>query len=515
MDNARATRWLQTPMGRTIVAQIEADPGLPQSSSTISSWQVPFHPDVGRIQSEALPQFSDYIIIGSGVAGCGVVKSLLENSSPAQSSVTVLEARGLCSGATGRNGGQLVKPYPSRFVQLAQDFGIEVAVKVFRLANHTLEEMHKLADSYDDQLREDAAARRVTKMVAFMDQRSWIQGQKDAKFYEEHMPEERGLFKFLTKEQMKKEWNVKGAYGGLSFPSGVCWPYRLITGVFKRLQDQFPDRLNIETNTPVTTILYDDKTDAKYPYIITTPRGIVKAAHVIHCTNGHTGHLLPRLRGKIFPMREAMSAQHVGDKMPDMSDQMSWTFLEEPKFDSKTGMIRIGWVYGLQNRNNGGFWIGGEDRRPEEMIASDDSVISIQGKVDLETKLTQVFSHNWVPKQPRIQGIWTGIMASTGDTLPFVGNLPASVTGRPGKGEWIAGGWNQYGMTNGLTCGEALGRMVLGLKVPEIIPREYLITEERLGNKKFATEASALDYLQWTTVGATIEKEDASGVSRL
>ncbi|KAL2670017.1 hypothetical protein Neosp_014896 [[Neocosmospora] mangrovei] len=314
MDNARATRWLQTPMGRTITAQIEADPGLPQSNSTISSWQVPFHPDVGRIQSEALPQFSDYIVIGSGVAGCGVVKSLLENSSPAQSSITVLEARGLCSGATGRNGGQLVKPYPSRFVQLTQDFGIDVAVKVFRLANYTLEEMHKLANSYDDQLREDAAARRVTKMVAFMDQESWIQGQKDAKFYEEHIPEERGLFKFFTKEQMEKEWNVKGSYGGLSFPSGVCWPYRLITGVFKRLQDQFPDRLNIETNTPVTTILYDEKTDSKYPYIITTPRGIVKATNVIHCTNGHTGHLLPRLRGKIFPIREAMSAQDVGDK---------------------------------------------------------------------------------------------------------------------------------------------------------------------------------------------------------
>lgn len=219
MTSPRATRWLQTPVGRTIVAQIEADPGLPQSSSTISSWQVPFHPDVGRIQSEALPQFSDYVVIGSGVAGCGVVKSLLENSSSAKSSVTVLEARGLCSGATGRNGGQLVKPYPSRFVQLTQDFGIDVAAKVFRLANYTLEEMHKLANSYDGQLREDAAARRVTKMVAFMDQESWIQGQKDAKFYEEHMPEERGLFKFFTKEQMEKVKSLKnGRYACLCAP---------------------------------------------------------------------------------------------------------------------------------------------------------------------------------------------------------------------------------------------------------------------------------------------------------
>ena len=172
MSPLGAKEWLDSGLGRTILAQMNSDPGLPQTKCTISSWQVPHHADVGHIQSRALPETSDYVVIGSGIAGCGVAKALLHQA-PASTTVTVVEARGLCSGATGRNGGSLVKPYPSRFVQLSQDFGVDLAIKVARLANHTLEEVHKLADSYDEELRVEAAARRLTKITAFMDQESW------------------------------------------------------------------------------------------------------------------------------------------------------------------------------------------------------------------------------------------------------------------------------------------------------------------------------------------------------
>ncbi|KAL2205218.1 DAO-domain-containing protein, partial [Sarocladium strictum] len=429
-----------------ILAQMNSDPGLPQTGCTISSWQVPHHADVGHIQSRALPETSDYVVIGSGIAGCGVTKALLHQA-PSSTTVTVVEARGLCSGATGRNGGSLVKPYPSRFVQLSQDFGIDLAIKVARLANHTLEEVHKLADSYDEELRVEAAARRLTKITAFMDQESWDQARKDAEFYERHLPEEKGLYQYITGEELESKWNVKGACGGIVFASGVCWPYRLVTGVFKRLRQEYPSRLALETHTPVTTILHDETSNSKYPYMVVTPRGIIRAATVVHCTNGHTGHLLPRLRGKVYPMREAMSSQDAGSRMPDLHDKIAWSFLETPKYNPKTGVSRLGWVYGLQNKPAGQFWIGGEDRRPEELISADDSIISPQGRVDLETMLTQVFTEKWMPEKPKILGMWTGIVALTGDTLPFVGRLPSSLTARSGNGEWIAGGWNQYGMS--------------------------------------------------------------------
>jgi glycine/D-amino acid oxidase-like deaminating enzyme len=204
-------------------------------------------------------------------------------------------------------------------------------------------------------------------------------------------------------------------------------------------------------------------------------------------------------------MREAMSSQDAGSRMPDLHDKIAWSFLETPKYNPKTGVSRLGWVYGLQNKPAGQFWIGGEDRRPEELISADDSIISPQGRVDLETMLTQVFTEKWIPEKPKILGMWTGIVALTGDTLPFVGRLPSSLTARSGNGEWIAGGWNQYGMSNGLTCGNALARMILGKEIPEWFPKEYLITEERLRDEKFTTEASAVEYLKWTGLDAVVD----------
>lgn len=196
-------QWLDSALGRTVAAQIKGDPGIPQPEPLTSSWQVPSHRIVGHIRSETLPQTTDYLVIGTGVAGCGVVKSLLGHPGSGSATVTVLDARGVCSGATGRNGGQLVRPYPARFAQLMEDFGPETAIKVLRLANRTLEEMHKLAASYDDELRVLANARRVTKMAVYMDDKSWASAQEDMKLYEDNLPEERGKCKTITKEELE------------------------------------------------------------------------------------------------------------------------------------------------------------------------------------------------------------------------------------------------------------------------------------------------------------------------
>lgn len=194
-----------------------------------------------------------------------------------------------------------------------------------------------------------------------------------------------------------------------------------------------------------------------------------------------------------------MSAQDPGENFPDYADKISWTFLEEPSHNQKAGTVRLGWVYGLQNRSPGcEVWIGGEDRRPEEIISPDDSVISVQGREDLENVLPHYFNDTWVSQPPKIKGMWTGIVALTGDTLPLVGNLPASATGRKGTGEWIAAGWNQYGMTNGLTGGAALAGMMFREKPPAWFPEQYLPTEERLSDKKMLPQHSTISFMDWT-----------------
>ncbi|OAL18771.1 hypothetical protein AYO20_11705 [Fonsecaea nubica] len=501
--------WLKTPVGSNLLAQISADPGLPQPKPTVSSWQLPPHPEVAKIHSKELPRVTDYLIIGSGIAGCGVAKTLLEHPSSGSAIVTVLDARGLCSGATGRNGGQLVKPYALRFAQVAESFGVEMATKVARMALHTLEEMHKLANSYDEDLKKEANARRVTKRIVYMDEASWNRVLGAVDLYETHLPEEKGSFRYVPKEQVESEWNVKGGFGGYQFPAGVCWPYRLVTGVFKRLCDLYPGRINIETHTPATTILYDAETDPKYPYTVVTPRGVIRAATLVHCNNGHVGHLLPRMRGKIWPIRGTTSAQNAGPMFPDLSNKCSWTFLSDMHYDKATRTILMGWWYGLQNPPNGDIWIGGDHKRIEDVFTADDSTIGDYNRETITNILPTVFNRKWVPEKPKINGVWTGVMAQTADTLPFVGKLPDSITGRPGGKEWIAAGWNSYGMTNGLTSGEAVAKMILGEAPPSWFPEAYLPTEKRLGGSLMAPEAATLRFLEQSGIGSTLETSEA------
>jgi len=75
---------------------------LPRPNPTTSYWQDP--PDeIADLQStEHLPEYVDYIIVGSGISGASIAYNLLKKKPG--SSILMLEARQACSGATGRNG---------------------------------------------------------------------------------------------------------------------------------------------------------------------------------------------------------------------------------------------------------------------------------------------------------------------------------------------------------------------------------------------------------------------------
>lgn len=106
-------------------------------------------------------------------------------------SITVLEARGLCSGATGRNGGHLVSPYPFEYDSLEQTLGQEEATKCARFANRTLETIYALAGS-DPELTSMAEARRVRSITGFWTREGFDEAKKGVLRYEEIVPDERG-----------------------------------------------------------------------------------------------------------------------------------------------------------------------------------------------------------------------------------------------------------------------------------------------------------------------------------
>jgi monoamine oxidase len=74
---------------------------LPVPFPTQSYWQTPPH----RLASyrSPFPETADVVIIGSGITGVSIARNLLELAPSL--TLVIIEARQLCSGATGRNGG--------------------------------------------------------------------------------------------------------------------------------------------------------------------------------------------------------------------------------------------------------------------------------------------------------------------------------------------------------------------------------------------------------------------------
>ncbi len=85
---------------------------LPRPNPTTSYWQDPPDAEVADyLSNEKLPQVADTIIIGSGITGACTAWNLLQKSD--HESVMMLEARQVCSGATGRNGISPLIPFLS------------------------------------------------------------------------------------------------------------------------------------------------------------------------------------------------------------------------------------------------------------------------------------------------------------------------------------------------------------------------------------------------------------------
>lgn len=155
--------------------RVLSDPGVPNAKSTSPFWLRDPHPELSGFQSATLPTEADVVIIGSGITGASIARTLLQdrvrqNATLEHPAVVMLEARDVCSGATGRNGGHILETGEA-LGGLADAFGDEAAKKIvkFRLAH--LNEMLNIADQWG--LTNECQARRVQFLSVFLDEEPW------------------------------------------------------------------------------------------------------------------------------------------------------------------------------------------------------------------------------------------------------------------------------------------------------------------------------------------------------
>lgn len=247
----------------------------------------------------------------------------------------------------------------------------------------------------------------------------------------------------------------------------------------------------------MVSIEYAPDTDSKYPYILSTPRGNVRASQVFHCCNGFTSHLLPQLQGKIFPCRGVMSLQSLGAQEPNLGSKNLWMFFRPSTYDSHTGVLDSKMYYQHQNAVTGEIFCGGGLRYLDGIIKSDDEEVPALTLETLEFFGSKMFDR---PESDEAEETsrpfkhlqaWTGIMGMTPDLMPLVGKVPQSITGRAAEGgEWIAAGYSGYGMPQCWSCGEAIARMALGESKPDWLPEPCLLNEKRLNDGRLSHEAA-------------------------
>ncbi|KAL4887859.1 FAD dependent oxidoreductase [Aspergillus ambiguus] len=475
-----------------LLKQIEQDPQLPRQNPTIAAWQEPPH-RLSDVQSDTLPQTVDFAIIGSGITGCSVAKSVLENSLSGNKSVTVFEARRLTTGATSRNGGFLSSHAPTFFASFAETFGIESATKIGRFCERTLEEIRRVAKA--EGLYDECQIREVETAITANDSEGYNKLGESFRMFDEHVPENTRKCLPVSKEDAEKKYGLKNIVGAFTIQSHVFWPYKLVTGLFQRLLERYPQRLSVETNTPVMSITLSE--GSAYPYILTTPRGMLRAAKVFHCTSGFTGHLLPKIRGPIFPCRLTMSCAQPGPQFGNRP--MAWLWHVRQKYDPETRMVEKGLYWMQQNAQTGDLFYGGDLQTIDDFISSNDTVFSTDAANNLKTLLPQkIFARGWTDPATGVtisamdpHHTWSGILSMTADQQPIVGAVPVALSGRDvSGGEWIAAGFNGYGMGQCWSSGEAIARMALGETKPEWLPDVFLSTEKRLTGPSMTTGAA-------------------------
>ncbi|RPB03410.1 nucleotide-binding domain-containing protein [Choiromyces venosus 120613-1] len=446
---------------QSLANTLSTTPGQPVSNPTSSFW-LSDPPPVFTHQSPTLPPSADVVIIGSGITGTAAARTLLSNSPDLR--VAMLDARETCSGATGRNGGH-IKPNPwELFPGLTKTLGRDKARKVTEFRMGILDKMIGIAEA--EGVAEDCQIRRVEAVDVHLDAESWVAAKACLDIYLEEFPEETEKWKAYEGEEARQKFSTPHAQGIIAGPAGALWPARLIHPILTRLLSTHPS-FTLDTCTPVISITPPDSPTSSY--VVHTPRGEIKATHILHATNGYTANLLPGLTGALFPIRGTMTAQSPPTQN-HFHGHRSWQFSWNQGYDYLTT---------LPNRT---VMFGGGLRQAltTELGTVDDSVVDVCTTVHLSGVLPAIGLGTTVQK------IWTGIMGFSGDVLPWIGEVPAEISGRQqGAGkEWVAAGYTGDGMCTAWGAAEEVVARILGLEGGVGVIEEMDVTVERAERAK-------------------------------
>ncbi len=500
-----AAQGLSLEVRQQALSRCLARPDLPVDTSPVPQATKPYwlqtpHPDLTSASTEPLPEEVDVLIIGSGITGASVARHLLRRPAPTPSTtagassaaassseasnldndltprILMLEARSICSGATGRNGGHINEVGYSDYNLLISSLGRESAKKITKFRISHLDELMAVAN--EEGLVEESQIRIVESPSAFFDTVAWehaLKGLEAMKADLGDIVKDWRVVDGSTEDGRKdlEALNLGKAVGVIIGKAGAVWPYKLVAGILSNLKRDFGNNFQVADHTPAVHVYRSTEGHL----VVKTPRVNVKAWNVVHATNGYVGQLVDGLEGRVFPLRGQMSAQRPPAWWGDQSRERSWSLEYAVGFDYLTQIPRSASLKPKEKRmsevarrqemhyhlnanseeedghSGGDLMFGGGFAQTAyhglcELGVTDDSTLNPDATQHLETALAAAFTPPSHANQPRswqevhaaseaghdnfeIKSMWTGIMGFSVDCLPWVGHLHPSLTVRP------------------------------------------------------------------------------------
>lgn len=193
----------------------------------------------------------------------------------------MLEARDICGGATGRNGGQLRPHAYSRYVPWSRRFGADGALK---LIEHEMAHLPAFQQVMTEEgLAEEVSLRYGETFDAAMTEPAWahLREQYEA-FVRDHGkdgPVIRDIRIIEDPQEAEAFTQMKGALGAVVHPTGQIWPYKFVHAMLRLVMGT--GKLNLQANTPAVQVSEKDQDGF---ITVKTPRGDVRAKAVVHAT---------------------------------------------------------------------------------------------------------------------------------------------------------------------------------------------------------------------------------------
>jgi gamma-glutamylputrescine oxidase len=321
--------------------------------------------------------------------------------------VRLLEARSVGSGASGRNGGFIVRG-------LAEPYSVLREPELWRLTEEGVERVAELAGD---------GFRRVGHLhLVSEDERDAVLAEREA----------------LAADGFEADWLEPGdlpevlqrhfAGGLLQSRDGVVEPGVWARGLAERAA------------AAGVAIAEETRALALEETRVETERGVVSAERVVLATDGYTHELVPELDETLQVARNQVLATAP---------------LRKSHFESAVS-AREGHAY-WQQTSDRSLVIGGWRDVDLEAEFTREEAITSRLQEAIEGFLATMFG-----KVPEITHRWAGLLGFTPDRLPLAGELP----GRPGV--WTALGYSGHGNVLALVCGQGVGHALLGAADPRL-----------------------------------------------